>query len=128
MPHMTVPMPDAERKLLLFADDRDVAEVAAFGLRMHGGWEPVIATTASQASKLARDEKVAAIAFVVVQPSSKVVRTISRLIDISNELGIPLLGITPDRSIGEQFALLGVEVSCTPFDPISMWSHLAAIA
>jgi hypothetical protein len=127
-PGMTHRASENQRKLLLFADDKDVAEVAAFGLRMHGGWEPVIATSASQAAKLAREELVTAIAFVVVQPSPKVARTISRLINVSSELSVPLFGITPDPSICEQFALLGVDASCTPFDPIGMWSHLPAIA
>ena len=121
-------MPEIKRKLLLFAEDKDVAELAAFGLRMRGGWEPVIATSASQAATLARKESVAAIAFIVVQPSPKVARTISKLLTLSSELAIPLCGITPDPSVREEFTLLGVDASCTPFDPIGMWSHLPAIA
>ncbi|MGE5113831.1 MAG: hypothetical protein ACM3JB_23445 [Acidobacteriaceae bacterium] len=124
----TVPMPDTQRKLLLFADDKDVAEVAAFGLRVRGGWEPLIATTASQAAKLARDENVAAIAFIVVQPSPKVARTVPKLLGLCCELAIPLFGLTPDPAVREQFELLGVAASCTPFDPIGMWSELPAIA
>src|SRR6185369_16324628 len=57
-------MLEERKKLLVFAEDRDVAEVAAFGLRMHEGWEPVLATTAAQAYKLAHDENVAAIAVI----------------------------------------------------------------
>ncbi len=125
---MTVPMPEIQRKLLLFAEDKDVAELAAFGLRMRGGWEPVIATSASQASTLAHKERVSAIAFIVVQPSPKVARTITKLLTLCSELEIRLFGITPDPSVSEEFTLLGVHASCTPFDPIGMWSHLPAIA
>ncbi|HEU5402316.1 MAG TPA: hypothetical protein VFU86_13215 [Terriglobales bacterium] len=121
-------MPEAQRKLLLFAEDKDLAELAAFGLRMRGGWEPVIATTAPQASTLARKEAVSAIAFIVVQPSPKLPRTITKLLALCSELEIRLVGITPDPSVREEFALLGVSASCTPFDPIAMWSHLPAIA
>ena len=41
------------RKLLVVADDKDVAEVAAFGLRMYEGWEPVIATSPAEAIEIA---------------------------------------------------------------------------
>jgi hypothetical protein len=127
-PFMTVPMPDAQRKLLLFAEDKDVAELAAFGLRIHGKWEPIVATSALQASALARKESVSAIAFIVVQPSPKVARTITKLLTLCSELEIRLFGITPDPAVREEFTLLGVYASCTPFDPIGMWSHLPAIA
>jgi hypothetical protein len=127
-PFMTVPMPEAQRKLLLLAEDQDVAELAAFGLRMRGGWEPVIATSASQASTLAHQQNVCAIAFIVVQPSPRVARTITKLVTLCSELEIRLFGITPDPSVREEFTLLGVHASCTPFDPIGMWSFLPAIA
>jgi len=125
---MTVPTPEVQRKLLLFAEDKDVAEIAAFGLRMRGDWEPVVATTASQALTLAHKERVSAIAFIVVQPSPKVARTITKLLSLCSELEIRLFGITPDPSVREEFLLLGVHASCTPFDPIGMWSHLPALA
>lgn len=112
------------KKLLVFADDKDVAEVAAFGLRMHDGWEPVVATSPTQAYKLARDEGIVGIAFIVVQPSSKVARTISKLLALGSELAVPLFGLTPDESVREQFVILGVNVSCTPFDPIGMWTQV----
>lgn len=116
------------RKILVFAEDKDVAEVAAFGLRMHNGWEPVVATSASQAFKLAHDENVAGIAVIIVQPSLKVARIISKLLSLSQELEIPLIGITPDPAVQEQFALLGVKAPCTPFDPIGIWDRLQAFA
>lgn len=125
---MTVPMSELQRKLLLFAEDKDVAELSAFGLRMRGGWEPVIATSASQATALARQEKVTAVALIVVQPSPKVARTISKLLTLCSELDIPLFGLTPDPAVREEFTLLGVEACCTPFDPIGMWSNLPATA
>jgi hypothetical protein len=121
-------MLEERKKLLVFAEDRDVAEVAAFGLRMHEGWEPVLATTAAQAYKLAHDENVAAIAVIVIQPSAKVARIISKLMSLSSELHVPLVGITPEPSVHEQFALLGVKAACTPFDPIGMWEQLPATA
>mgnify|MGYP005818690933 FL=1 len=121
-------MPEAQRKLLLLAEDQDVAELAAFGLRMRGGWEPVIATSVSEASALAHQESVRAIAFIVVQPSPRVARTITKLLALCSELEIRLFGITPDPSVREEFTLLGVPASCTPFDPIGMWSLLPAIA
>jgi methyl coenzyme M reductase subunit C len=117
-----------KRKLLVFAEDKDVAEVAAFGLRTHEGWEPVVATTASQAFKLAHDEAVVGIAVIVVQPGPKVARIVSRLLALSSELTIPFIGITPDPSVQEQFALMGIKTRCIPFDPVKMWIDLRAIA
>lgn len=117
-------MQDIRRKLLVVADDKDVAEVAAFGLRMHDNWEPVIATSAAQAIEIAHAERVVGIAIIVVQPSARVPRTIAKLVTLSQELDVPLFGITPDPTVGEQFSILGVNVYCTPFDPIHMWTQV----
>lgn len=118
----------AKRKLLVFAEDRDVAEIAAFGLRTHDGWEPVVATSASQAFKLAHDEVVVGIAVIIVQPGPKVARIASKLLALSAELKVPFFGITPDVSVQEQFALMGIKTRCMPFDPVKIWSQLPAIA
>jgi hypothetical protein len=117
-------MQDDPRKLLVVADDRDVAEVAAFGLRMHDNWEPVIAVSAAQAIEMAHAEKVIGIAIIVVQPSARVPRTIAKLVTLSQEMDVPLFGITPDLTVSEQFSILGVNVYCTPFDPIHMWTQV----
>lgn len=122
------PIVGAKRKLLVFAEDRDVAEIAAFGLRTHEGWEPVVATSASQAFQLAHDEAVVGIAVIVVQPGPKVARIVSRLLALSAELRIPFIGITPEPAVQEQFALMGIQTRCMPFDPVKIWSQLQAIA
>ena len=125
---MSTTDPISKRKLLVFAEDRDVAEVAAFGLRTHEGWEPVVATTASQAFQLAHSEAVVGVAVIVVQPGPKVARIVSRLLALSSELQVPFIGITPEPSVQEQFALMGIKTRCMPFDPVKIWSHLPAIA
>lgn len=112
------------RKLLVVADDKDVAEVAAFGLRMYEGWEPIIATSPAQAIEVAHSQDVVGIAIIVVQPSARVPRTIAKLLTLSQEIDVPLFGITPDTTVGEQFTILGVSVYCTPFDPIHMWTQV----
>lgn len=117
-------MQEIRRKLLVVADDKDVAEVAAFGLRMYENWEPVIATSAAQAIETAHAEKVVGIAMIVVQPSARVPRTVAKLVTLSQEMDVPLFGITPDLAVSEQFSLLGVNVYCTPFDPIHMWTQV----
>jgi len=122
------PIAGSTRKLLVFAEDRDVAEVAAYGLRTHEGWEPVVATTATQAFHLAHSEEVVGIAVIVVQPGPKVARIVSRLLSLSAELQIPFLGITPEPAVQEQFALMGIRTRCMPFDPVKIWSQLPAIA
>ncbi len=119
---------DVKRKLLVFAEDRDVAEVAAFGLRTHEGWEPVIANTVAQSIQLAEREGVVGIAVIVVQPSVRVARLVTRLITLAAELKVPLIGITPEPAVQEQFALLGIKTRCMPFDPVKIWSQLQAIA
>lgn len=116
-------MKDRQR-LLVVADDKDVAEVAAFGLRMYEGWEPVIATSPAEAIEISHGLNVVGIAIIVVQPSSRVPRTIAKLLSLSQELSVPLFGITPDATVSEQFTLLGVKSYCTPFDPIHMWTHV----
>jgi hypothetical protein len=116
------------RKLLVVADDKDVAEVAAFGLRMYEGGEPVIATSPAQAIEIASTESVVGIAVIVVQPSARVPRNIAKLLSLSQEMNVPLFGITPDATVGEQFTLLGVNVYCTPFDPIHMWNRVPQTA
>ena len=88
------------RKLLVVADDKDVAEVAAFGLRMYEGWEPVIATSPAQAIEIASTESVVGIAVIVVQPSARVPRNIAKLLSLSQEMNVPLFGITPDAHRG----------------------------
>ncbi len=117
-------MKDIRRKLLVVADDKDVAEVAAFGLRMHDNWEPVIATSPAQAIEIAHAQQIVGIAIIVVQPSARVPRTIAKLLTLSQEIGIPIFGITPDLTVSEQFNLLGVNAYCTPFDPIHMWTQV----
>jgi methyl coenzyme M reductase subunit C len=117
-----------KKKLLVFAEDRDVAEIAAYGLRTHEGWEPVVATTASQAFQRAHDEPVVGIAVIVVQPGPKVARIVSRLLALSSEMKIPFIGITPEPLVQEQFALMGIKTRCMPFDPVKIWSQLQAIA
>lgn len=118
-------MKDDRRRLLVVADDKDVAEVAAFGLRMYDGWEPIIATSPAQAIEVAHTQGVVGIAIIVVQPSSRVPRTIAKLLTLSQEMDVPVFGITPDAAVGEQFTILGVKVYCTPFDPIHMWTHVS---
>lgn len=117
-------MKDDRRKLLVVADDKDVAEVAAFGLRMYEGWEPIIATSAAQAIEVAHRQGIVGIAIIVVQPSARVPRTIAKLLTLSQEMDVPLFGITPDATVKEQFTILGVNVYCTPFDPIHMWTQV----
>ncbi len=117
-------MQDDRQKLLVVADDKDVAEVAAFGLRMYEHWEPVIATSPAQAIEIAHAQEIVGIAIIVVQPGSRVPRTIAKLLTLSQEKSVPLFGITPDATVSEQFRLLGVNVYCTPFDPIHMWTQV----
>ncbi len=121
-------MQDNRRKLLVVADDKDVAEVAAFGLRMYESWEPVVATSPAQAIEISHTEDVVGIAIIVVQPSARVPRTIAKLLSLSQELNVPLFGITPDATVSEQFTFLGVKSYCTPFDPIHMWTHVPQTA
>lgn len=117
-------MSEKRRKILVVADDRDVAEVAAFGLRMYDGWESIVATSPAQALKAVQGECIVGIANIVVQPSTKVPQAISKLLSLSTAFAVPLFGISPDPTICKQFALLGVNAFCTPFDPIHMWSQL----
>ena len=117
-----------KKKLLVFAEDRDVAELAAFGLRTHEGWEPVIAITVPEAYQLGRSEGIVGIAVIIVQPGPKVARMVSRLLMLSSELQVPFLGITPEPAVQEQFALMGIRTRCVPFDPVNIWSQLQAIA
>jgi len=117
-------MQDERRKLLVVAEDKDVAEVAAFGLRMYEGWEPVIANSPAQAIEIAHAQAVVGIAVIVVQPSVRVPRNIAKLLSLSQELELPLFGITPDATVCEQFSILGVASYCTPFDPIHMWTQV----
>lgn len=121
-------MDEHQRKLLVVADDKDVAEVAAFGLRMYEGWQPVIATSPAQAIEVAHNEDIVGIAIIVVQPSARVPRNIAKLVSLSQEMALPLFGITPDATVSEQFTLLGVNVYCTPFDPIHMWTQVPQTA
>ncbi len=114
-------MIEEKRKLLVVADDEDVAEVAAFGLRMSDGWEAVVATSAAQAIEIAHSQNIVGIAMIVVQPSDRLPRTVATLLSLSQEMAVPFFGITPDSAVSEQFMLLGVNVYCTPFDPIHMW-------
>ena len=116
------------RKLLVVADDKDVAEVAAFGLRMYEGWEPVIATSPAEAIQIAATGAFVGIAVIIVQPSARVPRNIAKLLILSQEIEVPLFGITPDPTIGEQFTSLGVNVYCIPFDPIHMWNQVPQTA
>lgn len=119
---------EEKRKLLVVADDQDVAEVAAFGLRMSDRWEAVVATSAAQAIEIAHAQSIVGIAIIVVQPSARLPRTVATLLSLSQQLGLPLFGLTPDVTVGEQFALLGVNVYCTPFDPIHMWHEVPQTA
>jgi CheY-like chemotaxis protein len=121
-------MDDPQRQLLVVADDKDVAEVAAFGLRMYEGWQPVIATSPAEAIEIAHKWHIDGIAIIVVQPSARVPRNIVKLLSLSQEICVPLFGITPDPTVSEQFQLLGVNVYCTPFDPIHMWTQVPQTA
>lgn len=125
---MCARMIEEKRKLLVVADDQDVAEVAAFGLRMSESWEAVVATSAAQAIEVAHTQNIVGIAIIVVQPSDRLPRTVATLLSLSREFSVPLFGITPDVTVGEQFNLLGVNVYCTPFDPIHMWHEVPQTA
>ncbi len=113
-------METAQRKLLLIAEDPDLAEVAAIGLRMWNGWEPVIATEMSPAIAHAQDPSMAAMVYIAVRSTTHHanVRALQALSEI---VRVPLFVITPDREIADQYRCLGVEVVCTPFDPLQMW-------
>lgn len=117
-----------KRSLLVVADDQDVAEVAAFGLRMSDGWEAVIATSAAQAIEIAHTQPIVGIAIIVVQPGDRLPRTVSTLMSLSQEFAVPLFGITPDVTVAEQFTLMGVNSYCVPFDPIHMWHEVPQTA
>lgn len=114
-------MESVQRKLLLIAEDPDLAEVAAIGLRMIHGWEPVVATEMSPAIEHAADPGMSAMVYIAVKTTAQH-SNIRALKALSEIVALPLFVITPDTEIAEQYRCLGVQVVCTPFDPLKMWN------